>query len=213
MFSGNDKGPDIVFEEKTFDFGKVKENTVIEHTFRVLNRGGKTAEIKDIKTDCGCMTPAYDRKIPAAGQGNITLKLDTRGYEGKIKRTAVVFSNDPRNPRQSLTIQADVQVPIHLSKGHVIFKGVAGQEISKAIDIKAQLSKPLKLETSSFDLDRKVTYRIEEIDPGKSYRIHFSNIPGPAGPFHGSLKLKTNYPEKLEITIKIRARFKDKRAG
>jgi len=53
-----------------------------------------------------------------------------------------------------------------------------------------------------------VTYRIEEVEPGRLFKVHFTSIPGPAETYRGVLKLKTNYPEKPEIIIPIRARFR-----
>jgi len=53
-----------------------------------------------------------------------------------------------------------------------------------------------------------VTYRIEEVEPGRIFRVHFTSIPGPSGNYRGILKLKTNYPEKPEITIRIMLNLK-----
>lgn len=44
-----DERPKLVMEEKEFDFGEVKENDVIEHAFKVLNRGNAVLEIKKVR--------------------------------------------------------------------------------------------------------------------------------------------------------------------
>lgn len=84
---------------------------------------------------------------------------------------------------------------------------MAGKKITRTVQIRAEEDKPLKLEQSYFSLSKKVTYRIEEVEAGRMFRIHFTGIPGPAGTYRGVLKLKTNYPEKPEIIIRIRAKF------
>ena len=38
-------GPLMVMEEKSFDFKEVKEGEVLEHAFKVLNKGDQTLEI------------------------------------------------------------------------------------------------------------------------------------------------------------------------
>lgn len=45
---------------------------------------------------------------------------------------------------------------------------------------------------------------MQEIEKGRKFRIRFTSIPGPAQAYHGILKIKTNYPEKPEIILKIR---------
>ena len=68
----------------------------------------------------------------------------------------------------------------------------------------------MKLTPIQFSLDDKVTYTIEEIEKDRKFRIRFKSIPGPPKTYTGFLKLKTNYPEKPEITVRIRGRFTEK---
>ena len=42
------EGPRIFLKEKSFIFGDVNEGEVIEHTFKVFNKGDKTLEIKKV---------------------------------------------------------------------------------------------------------------------------------------------------------------------
>ena len=50
-------------------------------------------------------------------------------------------------------------------------------------------------------------YAIETIIKGKEYKIQFTTLPTVKENFRGILKLKTNYPEKPQITISIYGRF------
>ena len=43
------KGPRMVFPERSFDFGDVREGTMISHPFRVINKGDRPLEIKRVK--------------------------------------------------------------------------------------------------------------------------------------------------------------------
>lgn len=84
---------------------------------------------------------------------------------------------------------------------------MAGQTTARTVQIKAELDKPLKLEPTLFDLSSKVIFKIEELEVGKTFLIRFTNIPGSAETYHGVLKLRTNYPEKPEISIRVRGKF------
>ena len=150
----------------------------------------------------------FDRAIPPGGQGEITLQIDTKGYEGKIRKKAKVYTNDPRNKLEVLRIEAFVKAVISVSPKYVSLKGMADRKITKTVRVRAQEDKPLKLEPSHFNLSNKVDYRIEEVEAGREFRIHFTSIPDNVGIYRGFLKLKTNYPERPEIKIWIKAKFK-----
>ena len=99
-------------------------------------------------------------------------------------------------------------MPIYLSPRYVYLRGPAGQKVTRTVDVRAEERRPLKLEESNFELGNKITYTIEEVEPGRLFRIHFATIPGPPENYRGVLTLKTNYPERPQITIPITARFK-----
>jgi len=41
-------GPSMVLPERAYDFKEVKEGKVVEHAFRVLNKGNQPLEIKNV---------------------------------------------------------------------------------------------------------------------------------------------------------------------
>ena len=104
-------------------------------------------------------------------------------------------------------IKALVKVPIQLSTRYIYMRGSAGQVITRTVTITAKEDRALKLVPSQFNLNEKITYNIEAVEPGKIYKVHFSSIPGVVGTHRGFLQLKTNYPEKPEINIQIRTKF------
>jgi hypothetical protein len=99
-------------------------------------------------------------------------------------------------------------VPIHFSTQYVLLTGTEGQTITKTVEITAELEKPLALEVHKENLQGKLIYEIEEVEQGRKFQIHFSSVPGAPGTYRGYLKLKTNYREKPEVTIRVRGRFK-----
>jgi len=79
--------------------------------------------------------------------------------------------------------------------------------ITREVEIKAELPKPLTLTPTQFSLGGTLTYRIDEIEKGERFKISFMNVPGQIGNFRGVLKLQTNYPEKLELAVLISVRY------
>jgi len=149
----------------------------------------------------------FDRTILPGGEGKIILRLNTSGFRGSISKTARVYTNDAHKKIAYLRVKAFVKAPIYISSRYIYLKGLPEEIVKKTITLRSEEKRPLKLETIHFNLNNKVSYRIEEVEPGRLFLIHFTNIPGPTGIFHGILKLKTNYPEKPEINISIRGKF------
>ena len=133
--------------------------------------------------------------------------MNTKGYEGKIRKTAVVYANDPKMVRFALGVRAFVQVPISMRPRYVRLYGREDVSITRSIEIKAGLDKPLILELGQFNLEGKLIYKIEEIDKGRKFKVYFTNIPGVAGSYMGYLNLMTNYNEKPVLNITISGRF------
>lgn len=149
----------------------------------------------------------FDRAVPPGGEGKITLKLSTRGYEGKVRKAARVYTNDPYNRTERITIEAFVRAPILVAPRSVFLQGRVTERVTKSVDIKGDPGKVLKIEPINFSLNHRVEYNIEELEPGKHYRVSFTSIPNVSNYYHGSLRLKTNYPEKPELYIFVRGRF------
>ena len=152
----------------------------------------------------------FDKAIPPGGQGKITLSVRTKGYQGALHKTAKVYTNDPDSTLLKLGVKALVKVPIDISPRYVSFYGKEGLTLTRVVEVRAELDRPLKLTPTEFTLSEKLTYTLEEIEKGQRFRIRFTSIPGPHETYRGFLKLKTNYPEKPEITLWIRGRIQKK---
>ncbi len=133
--------------------------------------------------------------------------MRTKGYKGAKQWGATVYTNDPRWKQVILTVKAFVKPVITVSHRYVNLYGMEGESIAREVEIRAGLDKPLTLKLIQFNLEGRLTYAIGEIKKGRRFQIRFTSIPGPPQTYQGFLKLKTNYPEKPEIIIRIRGRF------
>jgi hypothetical protein len=201
---GNRQVPGLALQEIEFDFGQVAEGSKITHDFVVLNQGDGYLEISKVEPGWGCSVASFDRSIPPGGEGKITLRVDTKGYEGNIHKGAAVYTNDPIKTRFTVGIKAFVQVSLSVKPGSIGLYGKKGATVTGIVEITAGLDKPLTIEPYQFSLEGKAVYRIEEIEKGKRFKVHFTNIPGAAESYSGYLRLKTNYEEKSIINLKIK---------
>jgi hypothetical protein len=149
----------------------------------------------------------FDKAVLPGGEGKITLRVKTEGYAGSVSKQAKVFTNDPARGMMVIKIKAHIQPLISVSPRHVLLRGAPEEAVTATVIVDAGLERPLELMPSEFSLNGKLNYDIEEMDRGKTYRITFKRAPGPPESYQGWLRLKTNYPEKPEVTIRIRAQF------
>ena len=67
-------------------------------------------------------------------------------------------------------------------------QGTTQEAITRTVDIKGELNKPLKLEPVDYTLDKKVKFNIEEVAKGKHYRVTFTSIPNVGNYYQGTPK-------------------------
>jgi hypothetical protein len=213
MISAQERGsPKMVLKEQLIDLKDVIEGKDIAHSFQVFNEGDETLKIEQVKPDCSCSVVHFDRIIPPNKQGKITVKVDTKGFEGRQRWGLKVLTNDPRWKEAVLDLRANIKPILILSGKAVQFTGRNDVSVTKDIEIGAGIDRALIITPQLFTLPGKVTWSLQEIEKGKKFRIRLKTIPGGSEDYRGFLALKTNFPEKPELTIWIIGRFTKQKA-
>lgn len=102
--------PKLEMETYHKDFGTVDEGSVLDWEVNFVNSGEDDLVIKRVKTSCGCTAAVLSGKIlKSAEKGNLKIELDTAKREGKMTRTVTLYSNDPQQPVQTITLEVNVQ--------------------------------------------------------------------------------------------------------
>jgi hypothetical protein len=84
----------IYFEQKDFNFGKVKIGQKVRHAFKFKNTGENPLMIADAQASCGCTVPSFSRKPVLPGEdGEIMVEFNTAGRAGVNHKSVMVFSN------------------------------------------------------------------------------------------------------------------------
>jgi len=103
------KAPSIVFEETTFDIGKLEKGKVAEYEYIFKNAGKSELIIRKITAACGCTATMLSEKIiPPGGTGRIKTTFNSASQRGTQTKTITVISNDPKNPKTILWIRGEV---------------------------------------------------------------------------------------------------------
>ena len=107
------KAPKITFAKKTHNFGTIKQGEVAKAEFTFTNTGKGKLAIRATKANCGCTVSKSDQETLKSGESSkVIVTFNSANRRGKQQKTVTVFSNDPTNPTQQLTITAEVSVPV-----------------------------------------------------------------------------------------------------
>lgn len=88
------KEAEITFENREFNFGKIKEGEKTENVFKFKNTGNVPLIVTDVTVTCGC-TAAEKPEAPImpGEEGKIKIVFNSAGKSGTQNRTITVNTN------------------------------------------------------------------------------------------------------------------------
>src|SRR5262245_16047246 len=107
------------------DFGSVEQGTLVDHVFRLRNKGAGVLRVDHVKGTCACTVGvATGEGIAPGEEAWVTVSLDTTRLSGRTTKTATVYTNDPSSPTIPVTLTGEVLTdlivrPTPLYLGHV----------------------------------------------------------------------------------------------
>ena len=99
----------IKLDKPSYDFGKVKEGTLVETTIKVTNTGTEPLVLTNCHASCGCTTSACPKDPIAPGQVvEIPVKFDSKGKPGHQRKEVTITANTV--PAQTkFVVEGDVE--------------------------------------------------------------------------------------------------------
>lgn len=119
--------PKLVPVEAIQDVGKIAKGEKVKVDFAIRNDGPVELVLNDVHPTCGCTVASFDAKIAPGAVGKIHAEIDTVDFSGPIAKTITVLSNDPVQPRVTLTIKARVEPQVDARPGYARFVFVQNQ--------------------------------------------------------------------------------------
>jgi len=105
--------PGIVFEKVTHNFGDVGPGTNHLCEFRFTNTGNSVLKIGDVTKTCGCTPFSLDKTEYAPGEsGTLRVRYYAEPPYGNTNKQLFVHSNDRRNPKIALNIEARIAAKV-----------------------------------------------------------------------------------------------------
>lgn len=194
-------GNGLKIDKKVFNAGEVLEGKPIIHEFTLKNTGNREVSIKRVFATCGCTTVNYDKKIPPGGEGKITLKVRTSGYQGKISKRAVVYTDDPVLPQITLTINAFVNPVIKIEPGRFVYiRKKMGKKASSKVYLSSEIYPDFKITGISSFPANFVKTEIKKEEGKWLVELVFPEQ-GKIGQNRGYIKIFTDIKEKPFIWV------------
>lgn len=110
LVASNAAPPSVVFTETGVDFGKIGDESRVEHNFEFKNVGKGELVIREARGSCGCTVPTLSKKTYAPGEsGTLQVFFNPANRSGTQHQTVTVQTNDPKHPTIRLTVNAEVQ--------------------------------------------------------------------------------------------------------
>jgi hypothetical protein len=197
----------MTFKETTIDFGEVDSGETVDITFEFENTGKDVLTIKNISTSCGCTAATLEKKEYKPGEkGNIPVKFNSRGMEGKVSKYVTVTTNDQENIYARLQITGKVTMKnfaaVELTPDKIDFGTVnIGKEYSKKIEIKNTGSIELRIIEVTLSPEVVMAFPAKEVRPGDTMTVDITFKPMQEGHYTAFLKIRTNaYRQRLMIT-------------
>lgn len=108
VYSQEDNGPIISFEENRFSFDTIARNSNGEHNFFFVNAGSEPLLITSAFSSCGCVVPEFPKQPILPGEkSSIKVKYNTN-IVGDFTKVIVVKSNAKNNSKSILRISGVV---------------------------------------------------------------------------------------------------------
>lgn len=102
--------PQLSINNKLQNVGRVQAGEKIKVEYELVNSGKKSLNIRKIDPNCACLTASLsDFDIKPGKSAKLKVEFDTSDRRGGQNKTVYIYSSDPQNPTQVVTIRATIQ--------------------------------------------------------------------------------------------------------
>jgi hypothetical protein len=166
--------------------------------------------IESVRTGCGCLASSLERNRLEPGESvPLAAELSLKGRTGRQDKSIYVHSNDPVTPILRLSMVTEIRRSIEVDPPHLVFSTV--EEVGQGWkDVLVRAGTDQKLAITKVDLDdpEYFRFRLEEVTPGRLYRIRVEltdagRVPGSSG--LAAITVATDDPRcaRLDIPLSV----------
>lgn len=191
----------------TMDMGSVYAGESIQKVAVIRNAGTDTLRIADIKAQCGCTATLMSDKVIAPNDtGALSITFNTAGQNGHRSKQVYVMSNDPINPKLTITFSADVMTVLDINPKVLTFdKSRVDSVYTRTITIaNPSQTEAVSILTVKSDLpDVKTSLMKNKLMPGEQTQLQVTVSPRKSGTMNGKIELMTDHRKQQKFDIGV----------
>lgn len=202
--------PEITFPNSPWAFGEMLQKEKVNHHFEVQNTGTDTLFISRVKPACGCTSAPLTKDVIAPGESIwLDVTFNSKKFSGAITKKITVFSNDPNNPRSTITFTANVQTNrtlIAVVNEPVDLGSLVPDQSGQSTILLTNLgTEPYRLRLAAWPKGwMQTSWKEKVIDPGDTLQMSIgtSAVP-PLGKFETSITFEVEGSEKTRMSLPL----------
>ncbi|MBX2944855.1 MAG: DUF1573 domain-containing protein [Cyclobacteriaceae bacterium] len=99
------KAPQLRFSAQAIEYGSMRQNQSVTKSIQFTNTGKTVLEIRSIQGNCTCIQTEADKtKLKPGESAAIKVSFNPQDRKGTQTKSVTVYSNDPQNPVQRITL-------------------------------------------------------------------------------------------------------------
>jgi len=126
------RGPEILVDSITHDFGAVSDVRPLLHTFQLMNTGDAPLEIGELDADCRCTTAALENTVIEPGDMQ-ALEVSWDVIGSGLQRKTVTLHSNAGNGSVLLSISADIHPFVSAAPRILEFGTVHNTELQRGL--------------------------------------------------------------------------------
>jgi hypothetical protein len=151
----------------------------------------------------------YDRTIPPGGVGQVTLQVNTSGFQGRVTKTAQLTTNDPVQRSPKIYLSINVRSHIIVEPGpKIMLRGIVGEDIRRVVHIRPADDQALEITKVQSNLESIIDYKLNRKDDSNQYNLEVVSKVSEQKTASGFLTLHTNHPKKKILKLSVHLRIK-----
>ncbi len=104
------KAPKLKPDSSLVDFGRIKSGTLGQQELTLKNTGKKELIIRSLQPNCSCVNASVDQMTLKPGAvAKLKIVFNTQGRKDTQQKSLTIYSNDPQNPVQRITLMVYIE--------------------------------------------------------------------------------------------------------
>jgi hypothetical protein len=191
----------------TLDMGNVYAGESVQKIAVIKNTGNDTLRISDVKAQCGCTATLMSEKVLAPNDtGKLSITFNTAGQNGHRSKQVYVMSNDPANPKLTITFSAEVMSVLDVNpKVLTIDKAKVDSTYTRMITIaNPSQTEAVNILSVKGDIpDIKTSLMKNKLAPGESTQLQVTITPTKSGTINGKVEMTTDHKHQQKFDIGV----------